>query len=389
VGDIAWNGEEYLVVYTPAYASYGGELFYRTVHSHLQGPVCSLGTLETFLYGAGAPISDGRYENAVVAGKDVRPAFTGTQILWNPRLGRWVVSVSVSWFYHDGSTQEALDSLGGDSFNRTVPLGQTVLVGFSPSDPHVLLLNAGADYSKLQAGTRLVIQTETIGGEVSAMIEKVGAGQITVSTWNLAGFNYYDLTATGTGTWTGGVSGTLTDLSGPFANYAAGDKVLINGQVGTVTFWTDNQNINITFPGAVSSGFQSYVISKPMYLLPREDIFCVTLGSPYPTVTFEDADGAYLENVTLSGATTIEEKYTHMTRPIWQSGGMAVGNWSLPERERPQGTLGDNILATHKPPGYNHRFLTPSGKVGLPRFTNVRQIGRNQSGSRKSTRGVR
>ena len=391
VGDIAWNGEEYLVVYTPAYSTYGGELLYRTVHSHLQGPVGSLGTLGTFLYGSGAPISDGRYGNAVVAGKAVRPAFTGSQVLWNPRLGRWVVSVSVSWFYHDGSTQEARDSVGGDSFNRTVPLNQTILLGFSPTDPHVLLLNAGADYSKLQPGTRLVIQTETIGGEVSAMIEKVGSGQITVSTWNLAGFNYYDLTATGTGTWAGGVSGTLTDLSGPgpFANYVADDKVLINGQVGTVTFWTDAQNINITFPVAISSGSHTYVISKPMHLLPREDVFCVTLGSPYPTVSFEDADGAYLENVTLSGATTIEEKYTHMSRPMWQSGGMAVGNWSLPERDPPQGPPGDNILATHKPPGYNHRFLTPSGKVGLPRFTNVRQIGRNQSGSRKSIRGGR
>lgn len=120
------------------------------------------------------------------------------------------------------------------------------------------------------------------------------------------------------------------------------------------------------------------VVCRPII---REDVLCWTLGQDARGLILEDADNVAVEDVVvLGGATDIEESWPNMARPTWQAGGQTVG-------QPTNVTFGDFASIT-KPPGYNHRFMTPEGKVNLPRYTNVTTAGRNPYG-RKRPPGAR
>jgi hypothetical protein len=110
--------------------------------------------------------------------------------------------------------------------------------------------------------------------------------------------------------------------------------------------------------------------SYTMELALREDVFCFTLGTSVPAVKIHDADGVFLENITFGGSgADIEEKYTQMARPIWQNGGSSAGQ--IPSSV---------AYSTFRAGQYNHAFLTPTMKVNMPRYTNVKSTTRMRFG---------
>ena len=117
-----------------------------------------------------------------------------------------------------------------------------------------------------------------------------------------------------------------------------------------------------------------------MVPIAREDVICWTLGQDAKGLWIEDADNVHVENVVIGGgATDIEESWPNMGRPIWQSAGQAFGD--------PTNVTFTNMASVTRPPQYNHRFMTPAGKVNLPTYTNVTSAGRNPYG-RKSQPGA-
>lgn len=104
------------------------------------------------------------------------------------------------------------------------------------------------------------------------------------------------------------------------------------------------------------------------FILPREDVFCWTLGYDRPVVQFADADECFLENVTMSGLVDIEEKWSLMARPMWQAAGGAPGYIGNLANSGGDGGIPSIIRSSN----FNHRFLTPTMKVQTPRLVNLR-----------------
>lgn len=106
------------------------------------------------------------------------------------------------------------------------------------------------------------------------------------------------------------------------------------------------------------------------YVIPREDVWCFSLGYDTPAVQFLDADGSSLENVFISGSPVdIEERYVNMARPILQSGGSMIGR---PTATAYDGTFHTVLASIQRQTQHNSRLLVPTLKVDLPRFSNVR-----------------
>ncbi len=124
---------------------------------------------------------------------------------------------------------------------------------------------------------------------------------------------------------------------------------------------------------ATTADVTAYVPGSFGAAVVREDVFCWTLGQDARGLLIEDADNVLVENVIINGgATDIEEVWPNMARPIWQSAGSSFGFPALVNFA----DLG-SIL---RQPQYNHRFLTPAGKVNLPKYSNVTSSGRNPHG---------
>jgi len=114
----------------------------------------------------------------------------------------------------------------------------------------------------------------------------------------------------------------------------------------------------------------SQVAAKPII---REDVLCWTLGQDARGLILEDADNVAIEDVVIGGnGTDIEESWPNMTRPVWQAGGQTFG--------QPTNVNFSDFASLTKPPGYNHRFMTPAGKANLPTYTNMTSAGRHPYG---------
>ena len=401
VGDLAWNGTEYLLIYTKWNQSLLSDadlaLYYRTIKKRVLGAESRLGYVSDFLTWSGVPQAanqEGPPDFSLPPTQKLLPSFSGVQILWNGVLGRWAVSVSVNWIRHDNS---ASDSSGlTDSLNPLISLDNTVIDALpSGGVERWITLNSGADWEFIQPGARLIFTdglTSTPPQDITGTVViedidrsvnqiKINGHPELIDNLLLGGLHQ-----TGLGNlYDNGMGDKYLQTTFPAGSFSGfitvGDRVLLSGtDVGYVKSIIAADIVELDITTGFSSGLV-YDISRYMHVVPREDMFCVTLGSRFPTVVFEDADGSFLENVTVSGASTIEEKYTNMARPIWQSGGMVVGHWFGLLRDVYTPTTlarNDNLLGVHKPPGYNHRFLVPWNKVALPRYTNVKQVGRNK-----------
>jgi len=120
-------------------------------------------------------------------------------------------------------------------------------------------------------------------------------------------------------------------------------------------------------------------VSK-MVAVSREDVLMWTLGQDATGLIIEDADNVHVEDVVIGGgATDISESWPNMGRPIWQAAGQAWGN--------PLETSFALNSSITRQPQYNHRLMTPAGKVNLPTYTNVTSAGRHPYG-RKAQPGA-
>jgi hypothetical protein len=296
---IGWNGEHYLVVF--ATTTLNWRLYSRDLGLEDSGVIApalasggSSDIVGTEIWQQPGPICYGGYK----AGADVQPQWRNLHVEWNPRLSRWVLSVSVLWYA-----------------NETVP-------------------------NSYQLNNRLWIP---------GLIDS----------------------------WVGRVLHFTVAAAGYIAQYAQpGCKLLLMDAIGVqhIAIYTildsDDAARTITVDTVAVSGVTPIdpLTAGFIYVLPREDVWCYTLGYDTPAIQFLDADGSSLENVILSGSPVdIEERYSNMARPIWQSGGPPVGAYYAD-------SIASNPLfqGIQRGSQYNTRLLVPTLKVELPRFTNVR-----------------
>ncbi len=331
--DMAWNGSRYFVVYSdsqiPVVSSEPAPLRYAVLTAGLQiedlGPSNStqgfLGVATCYNLAANGvgDVPGPTYANPNIDGTAMSPVWRQCRVLWNPRLNRWVVSGSMVW-----TSDLLFETTKYDFYSG---LGATPTQEFA-CEYH--LPNATVNSV---TGNNIYI-TDTTFPEGSFLIQGM----------KLAWLD----TAGGTGAW-GGSSSILNVV-----NTGANTWTIT---VGTSTFPTN-------FVGSVGA----------LFVLPREDVFCWTLGYDTPTIAFEDADATFLENVTISGGTSdIEERYKRMARPVWQSGGVAQGLNS--------GTADTSLSSgVQRPNQYNHKLMTPTFKVELPRFMGVKSYAKYKAG---------
>jgi len=311
MASLAWNGRHYLITYityVPSTSSPGGEnleymLVSPTCQVIEQGVICSNITLtgtSPFVIVGNSPgtIPGPLYEkgsgNSYFGSAKVQPRFRNTQVVWNDRLNRWVVSLAVYW------TDNVAAAVNVDSYSN------------APQ------------------------QFQARSGTTSTSFTYVGTTIITTSAFPVQpGQKVYFV------------------LNTSKTQYA----------YATVTFVTSTTNFSVDIQAGELGNPSSANYTLEMGF--REDVLCFTLGSSAPGVKIHDADNVSLENVTFGGAgADIEERYTRMARPMWQSGGSSAGIIN--------GTTASAAYTTYRANQYNHLFTTPVKKVNMPRYTNVR-----------------
>jgi hypothetical protein len=113
------------------------------------------------------------------------------------------------------------------------------------------------------------------------------------------------------------------------------------------------------------ANFQGPDYSYSLYVIPREDIFLVTLGNVKSLIEIQDADGVSIDNVQFQGGVSdVSEFYPRMSRPFWKVGGINLGL-----------TNGSGLASGVKmgqQPHYAPVTCTPLGKVEVLLFTNVK-----------------
>jgi hypothetical protein len=311
LASLAWNGRHYLITYityVPSTSSPGAEnleymLVSPTCQVIEQGVICSNITLtgtSPFVIVGNSPgtIPGPLYEkgsgNSYFGSAKVQPRFRNTQVVWNDRLNRWVVSLAVYW---------------------TDNVAAAVNVGGYSNAPQ---------------------QFQARSGTTSTSFTYIGTTIITTSAFPVQpGQKVYFV------------------LNSSKTQHA----------YATVTFVTSTTNfsVDILADELANPSSTNYTLEMGF----REDVLCFTLGSSAPGVKIHDADNVSLENVTFGGAgADIEERYTRMARPMWQSGGSSAGIIN--------GTTASAAYTTYRANQYNHLFTTPVRKVNMPRYTNVR-----------------
>jgi hypothetical protein len=312
IAALGWNGSEYLVVYVDP-TDFENRVYAIAYTPSLSATrdgtkVTQITNLPSIVTHLPTYYTTDPYNAGLLSNDSVQPRFKQFTIKWNPILSRWVIGVSVAWYWTaDASNKETVGS-GSDAMKSAYQLAASTITSATEKS---IQLSSGTEVNRyIQPGLRLYFSGAT---NATAIIQKVDYDTRTITLHTLVSI----------------IEQSTGDLTG-----------LPAGSV-----WVE----------------------------PREDVFCITLGSPNPTVLFDDADGTFLENVTISGEGTIESKFLRMSRPIWQSGGMMVGNWA---RFRGVESTDNDIMGVHPAPGHNHRFLEPSAKVNLPRISNVKINGR-------------
>lgn len=330
ISAIAWNGKNYLVVYT--------EYTFGTNANGLTNPdeirYCllspTLGIEEDgVLVDFDAPIGQSPNFIGNGPGQSPGPGFdlggSGTGALsvvkahprnisvkWNARLNRWVVAVAATWV--DGTNLV----LGGTVGTR---LGAVLL----------------PVYPMATAGNWTF--TNIVGNH--------GGGTITISSF----------------------------VAGSAGFVPPGAKLMINTGATTVAHLTVLRQL--TSSTILVDGFPSEVTAvnsatQNLYCGYREDVFCFTLGYPNPLVKVHDADDVTIEDVTFSGGSAdVEESFRRMSRPMWTSGGPHAGETAT----------STSYLRQHPHSLFQHLHPTPTNKVSMPRYVNVRSTTKARYGS--------
>lgn len=335
--DMAWNGTRYMVVFATGGLALAGNnpipLQYRLLTGNLQiedqgqtesGVTNGFGidTIYNIVGNAVGNVPGPTYEFPNISTTNIAPLWKNCQVRWNNRLNRWVVSGSVLWTSYISGHMTKFDIYG------TVPP--------AISTTSAQTLEYASEYPL-----------------TNASITSVSGNVITIHDTNAVEVNYLC-----PGLKLGWIDGT-----GATKGWAGMTAILATASIG-------GNNYTIT---CATSSFGPFPGSTKLFVLTREDCFLYTLGTDTPAVQFEDADGCFLENVTFAGGgADIEEKYTRMSRPIWQSGGPAVGFPSA---------TGENVYSVQRASQYNHRFMTPTMKVETLRTSNVKSFTKSRYGT--------
>lgn len=325
-GDIAWNGSHFLVVVpslrlSDGVASVQAKLLNSRFSEEVTLPLIAnysrndlvasyaFGNLPGKIPGPGyGDVAQVPPYTGKIAGT-VWPWISGVKVKWNPRLSRWLVSVSVGWYDQATSSGNTYDNGGTEGL--FVPSGGALITAWVGN----VITFSGLSQA-FQPGMKLVIALPLTIVAAVTIIELLSPG------------------APGTG-------------------------------YGQVRVDATNADCPSVVPG-VSIGVTAF----------REDVFLWTLGQDATGLRIEDADNVSIEDVVVGGgATDIEEKWTNMGRPIWQAAGQTFGS---PRDTTFAGPLAQASLT--RQPQYNHRFMTPAGKVNLPKYSNVTSAGHHPYG---------
>jgi hypothetical protein len=308
VAAMGFNGHNFLVVFfndTTTAGRNAGDLSYRILSATGQveesGLIAPLSGSSRAPYGIAEGQVPGSGFGVLQATPHVQPQGRRITIRWNNRLNRWIVSAGYLMYDTVGPGVVPYDTTYTQAQHFITPRtdGVTAFATAATLSGRVLTLNAPHPASgyNFQPGLRLTNHTS--------------------------------------------------------APYSTAMVVNYNAAAHTVTLDLDMSEMTTSFINDLTAG--------NFYILPREDVFCWTLGSDSPAIQLLDADGVSLENVDVSGGQTdIEERFEHMARPIWRSGGPAMG--------KPSGAL------PLRPSQYSHTFLTPADKVETLRLSNVRSM---------------
>ena len=311
VSAMGWNGRHYLVVYTdrsqlPGPVTYDSTLYYVLLSPNFQ--IVEQGVIDqgvTEFGGAGTAIgfSPGSmpgplYNNFLGAG------FPGSsiqlrnlEVRWNNRLNRWVLSGSYLW-----------------STDSPKTIGSSQEINFA-------------------------VETDiNNGNNVTAWTDGVGGSTITLTSGSVFPQPGMRLA------WVSNISGEILTT-----------MTVISAGVSASSFIVDQSPTESAWFTQVTSHSVNYAVA---FLLPREDVFCWTLGYSNPGVLVQDADETFFENVTFSGGVDIEEKYVRMATPTWQAASSPVGQYAT--------------FTQRRGPYYNHLFPTPALKTETVRLSNVR-----------------
>jgi hypothetical protein len=303
VASLAWNGHQYLVVYNNQ--TTGDLTWYMVTPS---GQVQRSGTLATLTGSSGVwGIAEGQAPGpgftAPVLTSNVKPKARKVTIRWNNRMSRWVISAGYLWH----------DDTGAAAFGYYTSATTQIPVAFP-------LLKSGANLNNVATW---------VGRTLTFNVADVpGAGLMNIQ----PGVRLFNVSA--------------NPVITPMVVHFDGNR--------TITLDTDVIEVS---PASAADFTTNTPIS--VYIMPREDVFCWTISDKMPAVQLTDADEVTLHDVEITGSQVdIEERFVHMSRPVWQSGGPSFGEPSLYYRLRGS--------------QYNHRFLTPANKVETLRLTNVK-----------------
>jgi hypothetical protein len=311
---LAWNGRQYLAVWSDEsnvnvqYAAISPTLCVEDQGFITTGNVSSIGSNAGPILGSNVFTVPGPGYGSYTTSNTTVAQCRNLQVLWNSRMNRWVISGSYVWQNEQLGANTVYSSRSTELVSQ-IPLSGTTVTAITGNS--LTLNTTSADLQNMQPGMKLLITNSHSGNTI--LVAAVGI-------------------------------------------------VSITGSAPTVTLKADTGY----FPTSDAAGNGVTITSLPAgsyWILPREDIFCWTLGWDAPAVAFHDADESFLENVSIGGVVDVEEKYNHLARPIWQAGSPAVGE--------PDKTL-QNPAAFQRGPQYRHLFLTPAGKLRLPMLTNVR-----------------
>lgn len=335
-GDVAWNGSRYLVAApfaTGALGSIKAKLFnsrFGEEASVTLIPNYTSPASPNYMFGNGAgqlpgpgygpPPPTGIGPDDYVKGPgNVYPWVVNTKVRWNARLSRWLVAASVLWYDE-----------------QPILSGENVYSDFGTFNP-----SFSSNIVTWAAGTTTII--------LSAKSKAWQPGMKVVIAWNGGAYS--------------GLYGTALTI------IRVEDSGLGSPGAGFDQLIVDATPEECPIQGVSGATLVGSVVMPVV----REDVLMWTLGQDAAGLVLEDADNVMVEDVTISGGgTDIEESWPNMGRPIWQSAGQTMGN--------PGSTTFANVIASTPQPHYNHRFMTPAGKVNLPKYTNVTSAGRHPYG---------
>lgn len=410
---VGFNGQDFFVVAVnslsdPVYYLLSKDLVVKASQVTLETAAAVIGNGENAIPGPG-------YQNVSALSNPTR-LFTGSCVVWNERLGRWVVTLSST--AHDlnlrGSVGEILPGFG-PSYTATRPgpvlsawsnrTGTfTIDQNWNPGHRWLVTRNTEIDFSPSLTITSTTLDTWvpnapnasiTLGPTANNGTYRSGAvinSRQSTFTPNVAGL-YVSLKAASHGNalvrriitnatsdanatdhvYLEGAVAPSIGLADSFSfrsfQIAPLGLVHLVAQPSTSTLKFDQQFSDV----ASSANYVSSGAASPMAIwspLPREDVFMYTFGYDAVPVEVSQADSVTLSNVEISGAyVDITESMRGFSRPGYKVGGMTFGSPNDPSL-----VAASSLTMTTARPHVYPVYPTPMGAVDNIKLVGVKSL---------------